>query len=144
MTSTLPEVRLNPFNDPATKPQWAQLTRLGGDRVAILFEELRRQIAKIDGIIESLSYLGPEEGWAAEYRADGTTLFTVRILPGVLEATMTFDASTFERFVSSGKLSVKMKDTLRNAEASGFIRLDVNHSSAVRSLANLAVIKSKL
>ena len=143
MTSTLPEVRLNPFNDPATKPQWAQLTRLGGDRVAILFEDLRRQIAKIDGIIESLSYSGSEEGWVAEYRADGTTLFTARIFPGVLEVTMVFDGSGFEQLISSEKLGARMKDALRNAENSGFIRLDLNHSSAVRSFANLIVIKSK-
>ena len=144
MTSTLPEVRRNPFNDPAKKPQWAQLTRLGGDRVAILFEDLRREIAKVDGIVESLRYSGSEEGWVAEYRADGTTLFTARTFPGVLEATMTFDASTFERLSRSGKLGARMKNALRIAENSGFIRLDLNHSSAVRSFASLVVAKSKL
>src|SRR5579872_1139120 len=115
MKSTPPEVRFNPFNDPATKPQWAQLTRLGGDRVAILFEDLRCQIAKIDGVIESLRYSGPEEGWVAEYCADGTALFTARIFPGVLEVTMVFDGSGCAQLIGSEKLGARMKDALCNA-----------------------------
>jgi hypothetical protein len=78
----------NRSRDPEVKPTWAQLTRLGGDRVAILFEDLRRRIGVIDGLIEDLYFAGCEEGWVPRYRLGGETVALIRIssrrLAGVL------------------------------------------------------------
>ncbi len=78
----------NPFCDPNVKPDWAQLTRLGGDRVAILFEELRRRIGAIDGLIEDLHFASQDEGWVPRYSLDGVTIAHAHIGPGSLEVTL--------------------------------------------------------
>ena len=77
----------NPFCDPKVRPDWAQLTRLGGDRVAILFEELRRRFGAIDGLIEDLHFASQEDGWVPRYSLDGVAVARVYVGSGSLEAT---------------------------------------------------------
>ena len=79
---------MGPFRDPNSKPDWAQLTRLGGDRVANLFEELRRRMGVVEGLTEDLYFAGPEEGWAPRYTVGGETVAVAHIRPASLGATL--------------------------------------------------------
>ncbi|HUY13685.1 MAG TPA: hypothetical protein VMX16_08650 [Terriglobia bacterium] len=81
-----------PFRDPQLKPTWAALSRLGGDQVSILFEELRSRLSKIEGIVESREY-EPSEGWLASYRTAAGKLCQVQILPGVLTGIIDFSVA---------------------------------------------------
>lgn len=87
-TGTVQKLSSNPFRDPDAKPSWAHLTRLGGDRVAILFEALRKRVGSIPGLIEDLHFTGPEEGWAPRYCLGEETVAYVHIRPGILEAVL--------------------------------------------------------
>lgn len=93
----------NPFCDPNVKPDWAQLTRLGGDRVAILFEELRRRIGAIGGLTEDLHFASPEEGWVPRYSLDGETIAHAHIGPGSLEATLGLAGEKEEKEKTGGR-----------------------------------------
>jgi hypothetical protein len=145
MTAT--ESPLNLVRGPAKKPGWAQLVRLGGDRVAILFDELRKSVGRIDGIVERLHYSAPEDRWLVQYQAGGVELFTVRISPGLLEAGMLLSPSEIETSLKIRKLCGTIKNEIRAAaghpEACS-IRFALKDRRTVRSFANLARVKDKL
>ncbi len=123
-----PESRPNPFRDPAARPAWAQLTRLAGDRAAILFEELRRQLSRIDGVQEELHYDGAGRGWVPRYRVKENILCGVQISPGLLEARVELESALRGAALDKGIAS---------------LRLRLSNRSNVRSLAHLAALKNK-
>lgn len=143
------------LKDQTRKPDWAQLTRLAGDRAAILFEELRRRVGAIDGLVEDLFYYGPEKasgteqvywGWAPRYRVGETTLFSVAIRPAVLEAAVTLNGALRERLLESRKVARGIKEAIRGAPVGGdTTRLRVRPSSLaeVRAVASVVLMKSK-
>jgi hypothetical protein len=145
MTTT--ESPLNLVRGPAKKPGWAQLVRLGGDRVAILFDELRKLVGRIDGIVERLQYSAPEDRWIVQYQAGGLELFTVRISPGLLEAGMLLSPSEIETVLKLRKLCGTLKNEIRAAAGhseSCPIRFALKDRRTVSSFANLVRVKDKL
>lgn len=104
---------LNPFRDAKVKPDWAQLTRLGGDRVAILFEDLRSRISRIDGLVEELHFCGEDAGWLPRYRVGDQVLLTVQVLPGNLSAILELEESLAKRLLNSPTEAVRIKTWLR-------------------------------
>jgi hypothetical protein len=141
-----PESRPNPFRDPAARPAWAQLTRLAGDRAAILFEELRRQLGRIDGVQEELHYDGAGRGWVPRYRVKENILCAVQISPGLLEARIELESALREKLLAWPRVSGEIKRTLRGAALDmgiASLRLRLRNRSDVRSLANLAGLKNK-
>jgi len=104
-----------PFRNAKAKPDWAQLTRLGGDSVAILFEELRTSISRIQGLIEELCFCGGEEGWVPRYRVDNRILFKVQILPGSLSATIELNEEMVTKLLNSTKVAGRVKVWLGTA-----------------------------
>ncbi|HVB28234.1 MAG TPA: hypothetical protein VNG91_00345 [Terriglobia bacterium] len=139
------ESPLNLVRGPAKKPEWAQLIRLGGDRVAILFQELRKSVGTVEGIAERLHY--SEGRWMVRYDVGGTELFTARISPGLLEAVILFSPSERERLLRMRSLSGTIKDAVRsgaNEAGSNSIRLPLTDRRKVRSFASLVKAKSKL
>lgn len=138
---------LNPFRDPAAQPQWAALSRLGGDRAAILFEELRRMLAEIDGLQEELFYHGPETGWAPRYCVGSHILFSAHIGPGRLGVTMELDAAEREKLLASKRLGAGMKAAIQSpAPDRSVARVSVRlrSRSDVRALAKLIVLRHRL
>ena len=136
----------NPFRNPKAKPHWAELSRLAGDRAAILFQELRRDIAKIEGLEEDLHYHGPAWGWAPRYRLGGRALFSAHILPGRLEASIELDDALREVSLKSLKVAASLKEAVRAMNSAGVftaLRLPLPNLTAVRAFARLVVIKSK-
>ena len=132
----------NPFRNERAMPDWAQFTRLGGDRVAILFEELRTRISSISGLIEELHYCGPEEGWLPRYRVDGRVLLKVQIWPGELSATIELKELTFKKILNSPKLAGKVKSWLGTApirEGIAFLHMRLSNRSDISSLGSLVV-----
>ena len=128
-------------------PQWAQLTRLAGDRAAILFEDLRRRVGKIAGLQEELHYFGPEQAWAPRYRIGEETLFIVRVRPGLLEAAVPLDESLRQKLLASPKLGAEIKEAIRNVSVQDpdtGIKLKLSNPATVRALVNLVLMKSKL
>jgi hypothetical protein len=146
MTASI-ESPLNWICGPAKEPGWAQLIRLGGDRVAVLFEELRRAVGKVDGIVERLHYLSGECRWAVQYCVGGIELFAVRISPGTLEVAMPLSRSDAEILLRTHNLSAGMKDAIRrNASGTGSnaLRLPLTDRRLVRSFATAVKAKGKL
>jgi len=130
----------NPFRDPHTKPQWAQLTRLGGDHVAILFEDLRTQISGIIGLVEELHFSGPEEGWLPRYRVGHQVLLTVQILPGSLTAVVELDESLARNLLNSPSEPGRIKAWLRPVairEGIALLRARLLSRAHTRSLTKL-------
>ncbi len=137
-------VHTNPFCDPKRPPQWAQLTRLAGDHAAILFEDLRRQVADIEGLIEELHYLGPELGWAPHYRVGDACLFVAHIVPGLLEASLELNPAERERILDSRRVGIVMKKAVQAAaESGGRVRVKLGNKASVRAFANLVCFLSK-
>jgi hypothetical protein len=136
----------NPFCDRARPPQWAQLTRMAGDRAAILFEDLRSQVADIAGLIEELHYLGPELGWAPRYRVGDDPLFVACIMPGLLEANLALNRAARERVLVSRRVAILMKTAVKAAAESGGlarVRVELGSKRAVRAFARLVRFLSK-
>jgi len=135
----------NPFRDPHAKPRWAELTRLAGDRAAILFEDLRRRLAGIDGLQEELFYAGPDDGWLPRYKAGEQVLFSAHILPGALEASIELEAPLRDRALASPRVAAGIKEALRRAALApeGNVRLRLSSASLVRSFARLVLMKSR-
>lgn len=137
----------NPVRGPARKPEWAELTRLAGDGAAILFQDLRRRLGKIDGLQEELAYQGTSFGWTPRYRVGDRILFTLRIAPGSIEAVMSLESALRERLLGSPKVLPGIRESLRNAPIEGgvaTVRVQLGKVSLVRSFANVVIMKSKL
>lgn len=138
---------LNLVRGPAKKPEWAQLIRLGGDRVAILFKELRDAVGKVEGIVERLHYSAGEARWTVQYYAGGTELFSVRISAGFLEASMPLSHSEMETLLTRRNVSARIRDAIRSGAGQtglSLLRLPLMDRRLVRSFASLANAKSKL
>ena len=145
MKSSFQEHR-NPFRDPATKPEWAQLIRLAGDHAAIRFQDLRRRISKIEGLVEELCYGGAEWGWTPRYRVGEKVLFTAHVLPGALEATIELDAPLAEKVLRDSKVADKIKQVIRGtleSTSGAWHRVRLSNSAAIRSFAEVVRKKSK-
>jgi hypothetical protein len=135
----------NPFRGPARGPGWAELTRLAGDRGAILLMDLRRRISSIHTLQEEVVY-NPERGWDCVYRAGNRTLFTLHVGPALLEATMGLEGALRERLLRSSRVGRALQRTLRELPLeNGTVSLRVRLSNAnlVRSFARLAAIKAR-
>ncbi len=147
----------NQLRDAAHKPDWARFTRLAGDHAAILFEDLRRRVSRIDGLREELFYHAPEGertdprsrtdwGWAPRYCIGQATLFGVFIRPGALEGVMTLESPLCERLLGSARIAARIKEAIQSAPSEAGVvtlRLPLRNVSDVRSFANLVILKSK-
>ncbi len=145
------------LRDAAHKPDWARFTRLAGDHAAILFEDLRRRVSRIDGLREELFYHAPEGertdprsrtdwGWAPRYCIGQATLFGVFIRPGALEGVMTLESPLCERLLGSARIAARIKEAIQSAPSEAgvvILRLPLRNVSDVRSFANLVIVKSK-
>ncbi|HLY59948.1 MAG TPA: hypothetical protein VKV95_04210 [Terriglobia bacterium] len=132
----------NPFRDVNAKPEWAQLTRLGGDRVAILFEDLRTRISGISGLVEELHFCGPEDGWLPRYRVGDQVLLTVEVLPGNLTASVELPESLAKRLLNSPTGAGRIKTWLRAVairEGIALLRVRLSSRTDTCSLATLVL-----
>ena len=137
----------NPYRDPHVQPEWAQFTRLAGDRAAILFEELRAAIGDIEGLREDVHFVSEDVGWAPRYRLGESTLFVVRILPGFLEAIMDLERSEREALLAAKGVSREIKDILQKAaghDSSAAIRVRLDSRSQVSCWARLVKARGRL
>jgi hypothetical protein len=137
----------NPFFGSDPKAEWARLTRRGGDRVAILLEDLRKRISVIEGLTEELVLIGEEAGWAPTYSLEGKTLFTAHVGKGSLGVELRMDLAERERLLASKKLSAAAKRALEGAvgvEGEFTIRLAMKGPADVGALARLIVLRSSI
>jgi hypothetical protein len=135
------------LRNPKAKPTWEQLSRLGGDRVAILFEDLRRRVGAIEGVVEDMRFAGREEGWAPSYSAGERELFTVRIVPGRLEGVLRVGERERAALLARCSTSAAAKRALasgRSAAGESEARWVLKNASDVRSFAGLAARLSRL
>ena len=144
MASAATEISLtqNPFRNANAKPDWAQFTRLGGDRVAILFEELRTSISRIPGLIEELHFYGSEEGWLPRYRVEDRVLLNAQILPGNLSALVELKERQLNKLLNSARVADKVKAWLGTAsirEGIALLRVRLSSRADVCSLGNFLV-----
>jgi hypothetical protein len=135
----------NPFRGPARQSDWAQTTRLAGDRAAILLADLRRRVAGIDGLAEELQSCGGKPGWELRYRLSETTLFDVLVLPGRLEATIGLEPASVERLLGSLRVSQEIKQAIASAEQAGehHVRFPLASATAVRFFSRLVLAKAR-
>ena len=130
------------FRDAQAKPDWAQFTRLGGDRVAILFEELRTRISAISGLVEELYFSGPAQGWGPRYRVGDRVLLKVNIAPGNLGAMVEMEEMLFIKLLRSPKNAGKIKKWFRTVsirEGIALLSVRLSNRADICSLANLVV-----
>ena len=130
------------FRDAQAKPDWAQFTRLGGDRVAILFEELRTRIGAISGLVEELYFSGPAEGWGPRYRVGDRVLLKVHIAPGILGATVEMEEKHFIKLLRSRKNAGKIKKWFQAVsirEGIALLSVRLSNRADICSLANLVI-----
>jgi hypothetical protein len=147
MTMASADSPLNLVRGAAAKAGWAQLIRLGGDHVAILFDELRKAVGRIDGVVQRLHYSSSEERWVVQYEVGDAELFAVRISPGVLEAGMALSRSEVERLLQNRTVSKTVRDVIQNSAreaGSSSVRFLLRHRRTVRSFANLARARNSL
>jgi len=138
---------LNLVRGPAKKPGWAHLARLGGDRVAILFGELRKDVGRIDGVVERLHYSPAEDRWLVQYRVEDAELFTVRILPGLLEAGVPLGAEEADALLGTRKVGGAIRAALdgwAGKDGQNSFRLALKDRRAIRSFANFIRVKARL
>ncbi len=137
----------NPYLDPHVQPDWAQFTRLAGDRAAILFEELRAALGDIEGLREDVHFASEAAGWAPRYRLGEITLFVVRILPGLLEAIMDLDRSEHEALLTAKGVSQEIIAILQQAsgrDTSAVIRVHLDSRSQVSRWVRLVKARCRL
>jgi hypothetical protein len=137
----------NPVTASHTNQQWAQLTRLAGDRAAILFEDLRTRVSVIAGLVEELHYDGVAERWTPRYRVGEEVLFTAHILPAALEAALTLDPGERLSLLGSRRLSSTIKHLIQQTpvvEGQVSVRVRLNSRAAVGAFSTLVAMKSKL
>ena len=137
----------NPFFGPEMKSKWAHLSRIGGDRVAILFAELRRRVAAIDGLAEELIFAGKKAGWTPTYSLEGKELFSAQIGAGSFEVAMRMDARERDRLLASGRLGLATKRALKEArsDADKFpVRFAVKNRGDVAAIAKLIMLRSRM
>ncbi len=142
----MPRTLQNPFRDARRQPEWAQLTRLAGDRAAILFEQLRSEISAIDGLVEDLHYLDSEAGWVPRYRVGQKTLLTVHIYPGVVEANLELQEPLREKLVAARNLGRELPAAIRETPASGpvtMVRVRLGSRGTVRALGRAVRLRSR-
>jgi len=141
------ESPLNLVRGPARKPGWAQLIRLGGDHVAILFGELRNSVGKIDGIVERLHYAAGEARWFVQYEVGSVPLFAVKITPGLLEGCVPLSLSEGETLLATRSLSKTIRNAIRRSTSEARLSrvcLPLTDRRKVRSFANLVRAKDRL
>jgi hypothetical protein len=137
----------NPVTASHTNLQWAQLTRLAGDHASLLFEELRKRVATITGLVEELHYDAIAERWTPRYRLGEEVLFTAHILPAALEATLTLDARERLSLLGSRRLSSAMKHLIQQTpmlEGQVSVRVQLNSRMAVAAFSTVVAMKGKL
>jgi len=130
------------FRDAHAKPEWARFTRLGGDHVAILFEELRTRISAISGLVEEMYFSGPAQGWGPRYRVGDKVLLKVNITPGNLGATIEMEEKVFTKLLRSPKNAGKIKKWFRTVsirEGIALLSVRLSNRADVCSLANLVI-----
>jgi len=135
-----------PWSARENKPTWAQLTRLAGDRAAILFEQLRDKVSKIDGLREELHFDPGIGRWTPRYLAGQLALFSVVIAPGRLEGRLEIDPRLRDKLITSPRIGATLRTALRDAAPAGpaiALRLPLRNQSEVRAFANLALTKSR-
>jgi hypothetical protein len=136
----------NPVTAAHSNLQWAQLTRLAGDRAALLFEDLRRRVGTIAGLIEELHYDDVAERWTPRYLFGAQVVFTAHILPAALEVMLTLTADERISLLGSRRLSSAMKQFLRQApriDGQVSVRVPLNSRAAVREFASLVVSRCR-
>ncbi len=136
----------NPFFGSSEKANWARLTRLGGDRVSILLDHLRKRVGVIEGLSEEVIFDAPGEGADASYRVGEEPLFTAHVAAGALEVSMCLDAAERETLLASRKISPAMRRGLlaRREEAGKYaIRFAVKGPADVGSIVKSIVRRSR-
>ncbi|MEE8177922.1 MAG: DUF3788 family protein, partial [Acidobacteriota bacterium] len=101
------------------KPTWAEVIRMAGDRTAILFDELRRQLGEMGDVSEELRFQGSREGWTPLYRLGGATLCVVHLAPARMEASVPMGRKAVRDLLSSPGVSASLKAAIRKAPYGG-------------------------
>lgn len=140
------ESSLSYVHGPAKKPEWAQMIRLGGDRVAILLEELRKAAGKVDGIVEVVLFSGKRGGWVVQYEVESSELFTAHIAPGVLEVVIPLSRSEIKSLLRIRNLSGNIQEAIRQSSdgsATARVEFELMNRRRVHSFANLVMAKAR-
>ncbi|MEE8257185.1 MAG: DUF3788 family protein [Acidobacteriota bacterium] len=129
------------------KPKWAEVIRMAGDRTAILFDELRRQLGEMGDVSEELRFQGSREGWTPLYRLGRATLCVVHIAPARMEASVPMGRKAVRDLLSCPGVSASLKAAIRKAPYRGNRkkpRVALPNRRAINSLARLLRFQHKL
>lgn len=120
---------------------------MAGDRTAILFDELRRQLGEMGDVSEELRFQGSREGWTPLYRRGRATLCVVHLAPARMEASVPMGRKAVRDLLSSPGVSASLKAAIRKAPYGGNRkkpRVALPNRRAINSLARLLRFQHKL
>ena len=120
---------------------------MAGDRTAILFDELRRQLGEMGDVSEELRFQGSREGWTPLYRLGRATLCVVHLAPARMEASVPMSRKAVRDLLSSPGVSASLKAAIRKAPYGGNRkkpRVALPNRRAINSLARLLGFQHKL
>jgi hypothetical protein len=122
------------------------MTRLAGDRAAILLADLRRRVAGIAGLVEELQHRGGKSGWSVRYHLGEATLFSVFVLPARLGATIDLEPALVGKLLRSPRVSRGIKQAIASAEKEAGklrVRFPLASAAAGRSFSLLVLTKAR-
>ncbi len=137
----------NPFFGQTQKAGWARLVRVGGDRVSILLDHLRKRVGVIEGLAEEVTFDGEGKGAAAAYSVADRPMFTAHVAAGALEISVRLDGRERDALLASKKLGAAMRRMLETARVEAghcAIRFAVRTPADVGSIAKLIVLRSRM
>lgn len=122
------------------------MIRLGGDRASNLFGDLRKAIGKLDGIVERRRRSVGETYSVVQYSVGGIELFTIRLLPGRLEACASLSRAEAKHFLGMRGLSAGIKEAIQHNAAGDevvMLRMPLESRRSIKSFVNLVKFRSR-
>ena len=136
----------NPFFGQTQKAGWARLARVGGDRVSMLLDHLRKRVGVIEGLAEEVTFDSAGRGAGAAYSLGDKPLFVAHELPGALEVSVPLDEPERDSLLASKKISTAMRQAIEAADEEAgryVVRFSVRSTTDVGSVAKWVVRRSR-
>jgi hypothetical protein len=96
-----------PLNDPHLNPEWAVFSRRGGDRTAILFDDLRLLLGRIQGALENRELIGLVDFSPARAQSIATQCRFICFTSRAVCAAQTSSSGMRMKFPLSGEAQVR-------------------------------------
>ncbi|HXE57202.1 MAG TPA: DUF3788 family protein [Gemmatimonadales bacterium] len=112
----------NRYRDPDRLPPAAAPYRDLPAPLATRFRALREGLRAIDGVEETVRYMGARWGWAWEYARDGRKLCWVHVLERQVSATFALAEVEERALVQRSRVPAAVREAVRDGQRTGPVR----------------------